>query len=302
MRGLARVAMRGPMFAAGCAAVLALASMVFGILLVPSGAVIALTTLRFGAREGLKIAAIATSFVLVVRLGLGQGIAASLTLAAMAWLPAWLLACVLRVRRAQDWSLMLAALLVVIYAAGLRLAVGDVTVFWRDKLKTLFDLLAKDAGAHFTAEQMEFIAAQTHSWTMIAMFCMLAAVIMLARWWQAELYNPGGFGAEFRELRMPRGVTMVAGALALAYAFGREGVLVLDLAGDACVLLVVLFALQGLAVIHFMARVRGLAGAWLTTLYVMLVLVPQVAGPILATTGLADNIVDFRRLSGARQP
>ena len=64
----------------------------------------------------------------------------------------------------------------------------------------------------------------------------------------------------------------------------------------------VLFALQGLAVIHFLARVRGLAGAWLTTLYVMLVLVPQVAGPILATTGLADNIVDLRRLRGSRQP
>ncbi len=302
MRGLARLAMRGPMFAAGCAAVLALAAMVFGILLVPSGAVIALTTLRFGAREGLKIAAIAASFVLVVRLGLGQDIGSSALLVTMAWLPAWLLACTLATRRALDWPLLLAALMVLVYAAGLRLAVGDVTVFWRDRLKPLFELMAKDAGARFTPEQMEFIVAQIHSWTMIAVFCMLAAAIMLARWWQAELYNPGGFGAEFRELRMPRAATVVAGGLALVYALGSKGVLILELAGDACVMLVVLFALQGLAVVHFMARVRGLAGAWLTTLYVVLALVPQVAGPILATTGLADNIVDFRRLGGARQP
>lgn len=302
MRGLARLAMRGPMFAAGCAAVLALAAMVFGILLVPSAAVIALTTLRYGAREGLKIAAIAALFVLIVRLGLGQNIGSTALMVTMAWLPAWLLACTLAARRAQDWPLMLAALMVLVYAAGLRLAVGDVAVFWRDRLKPLFELMAKDAGARFTPEQMEFIVAQIHSWTMIAVFCMLAAAIMLARWWQAELYNPGGFGAEFRELRMPRAATVVAGALALTYALGSKGVLILELAGDACVMLVVLFALQGLAVVHFMARVRGLAGAWLTTLYVVLALVPQVAGPILATTGLADNIVDFRRLGGARQP
>ena len=302
MRGLARLAMRGPMFAAGCAAALALAATIFGILLVPCGAVIALTTLRLGAREGLKTAAFAAAFVLVVRLGLGQGLGTSLMLVTMAWLPAWLLACTLAVRRAQDWPLLLAAVMVLMYAVGLRLTVGDVTVFWRDKLKVLFELMAKDAGAHFTAEQMQFIVAQTHSWTVIAMFCILAAVILLARWWQAELYNPGGFGAEFRELRMPRKVTLLTGVLALAYALGSKGVLVLDLAGDACVLLVVLFALQGLAVVHFMARVKGLAGAWLVTLYVMLALVPQVAGPILATTGLADNIVDFRRLRGVRQP
>lgn len=301
MRGLARLAMRGPMFAAGSAAVLALAAMIFGILLVPSGAVIALTTLRFGARAGLKTAAIAASLVVMVRLALGEGLGSSVTLVTMAWLPAWLLACTLAWRRAQDWPLLLAAALVLVYAAGLRLAVGDVTVFWRDKLKTLFELMAKDAGARFTAEQMEFIIGQTHSWTMIAMFCMLTAVILLARWWQAELYNPGGFGAEFRELSLSRSVTIVAGALALAYALGGKGVLILDLAGDACVLLVVLFALQGLAVVHFLTRARGLAGAWLTTLYVVLALVPQVAGPILATTGLADNIVDFRRLRGARQ-
>ncbi len=302
MRGLARLAMRGPTFAAACAVAMALASMVFGALLIPAGAIIALTTLRFGAREGFKIAALATGLLVVVRLGLGQSLSHSLALAAVAWAPAWLLANVLRLRRAQDWPLMLAALMVLTGTALMRLSVGDVTAFWRKTLKPFFELMSKDAGARFSAEQMDFIAGQMHAWTLLAVFAMLAATTLLARWWQAELYNPGGFGSEFRELRLPRSATVVAAALALAASFGRDAVLVVALAGDACVLLVVLFALQGLAVIHFLARVRGLAGAWLTTLYVMLALVPQVAGPILATTGLADNIVDFRRLRAGRQP
>lgn len=296
------MAMRGPTFAAACAVAMALASMVFGILLIPAGAIIALTTLRFGAREGFKIGALSTGLLVVVRLGLGQGLTQALALAAVAWGPAWLLAIVLRARRAQDWPLQLAALMVLAAAATMRVSVGDVAQFWRKTLKPFFELMSKDAGARFTAEQMDFIAGQMHGWTMVAGFVLLAGTILLARWWQAELYNPGGFGSEFRELALPRALTVLAGASALAYASDDKGMLLLALAGDACVLLVVLFALQGLAVIHFLARVRGLAGAWLVTLYVMLMLVPQVAGPILATTGLADNIVDLRRLRRGRQP
>ena len=302
MRALARFAMRGPLFAAGSAAGLVLASLVLGILFIPAAAIVALTTLRFGPREGLKVAAIATSLVLVARLGLGQSAVSAVLLAVIAWLPAWFMAATLRVRRAQHSPLLVAAGLVLIYAVTLRAMVGDVTAFWREWLQPLFDVMAKDAGAKFTAEQITFIAKQAHGWSLVGVLVTFAAVILLARWWQAVFYNPGGFGSEFRELRMPRVLASVAGLLALAYAFGRDGLLVAAVAGDACVILVVLFALQGLAVIHFLARERAMAGGWLTMLYVMLMLVPQVAGPILATTGLADNIVDLRRSRRSQRP
>ncbi|MEQ8659869.1 MAG: hypothetical protein RLW62_03550, partial [Gammaproteobacteria bacterium] len=68
------------------------------------------------------------------------------------------------------------------------------------------------------------------------------------------------------------------------------------LAGDAFIVVVVLFAFQGLAVLHARARTISLASGWLTGLYVLLMLTPQVVGPILATTGVADSVADFRRL------
>ena len=46
------MAMRGPMVAAGCAAALALGSMVFGILLIPAGAIIAGITLYVATQTG----------------------------------------------------------------------------------------------------------------------------------------------------------------------------------------------------------------------------------------------------------
>ena len=302
MLALARFAMRGPLFAAGSAAALVLASLAFGLLLIPAGAIVALTTLRHGPREGFRIAAIAASFVVVVRLGLGHDAAPSLLLCLVAWLPGWGMASVLRVRRAQDWPLLMAGAWVMAYALSLRLAVSDVEAFWRDLLAPFFAMMAKDGGTRLSDEQLAFVAAQAHGWSLVGMEVMFAAEILLARWWQAVLYNPGGFGSEFRELCLPRALTLPTGVAALAYTFGGKQALAFALAGDACVILVVLFALQGLAVIHFVARMKSMAAGWLTTMYVMLVLVPQVAGPILATTGLADNIADFRRLRRRQTP
>lgn len=302
MISLARLAMRGPQFAAGLAAALVLASLVLGVLLIPAGALVALTTLRHGPREGLKVAAIATSLVVAVRVGLGHALPASLLLCLVAWLPAWTMAELLRQRRAQAWPLLLAAALVLGFAVAMRLAVGDVVAYWRELFAPVFAALEKDSGAKFDQAEMAAFASLLHAGSLVGLQAMLAAMILLARWWQAVLYNPGGFGAEFRELRLPRGLAIAGGVAALAFGLGGREALVFALAGDACVILVVLFALQGLAVIHFLARMRSMAVGWLATMYVMLVLVPQVTGPLLATTGLADNIADFRRLRRRQKP
>ena len=39
--------------------------------------------------------------------------------------------------------------------------------------------------------------------------------LYLARWWQATIYNPGGFGKEFRALNLGKTTALVAMAIAL---------------------------------------------------------------------------------------
>ena len=58
MRFLARFAMRGPFFAAATAAALQLGSLSVGILLILSGGIIALTTLRRGARDAAELVSV----------------------------------------------------------------------------------------------------------------------------------------------------------------------------------------------------------------------------------------------------
>ena len=299
---IARFAMRGPLYAAATAAAFVLAALAFGLLLVPAGAVIALVTLRHGARMGAQAALTAAVLVVAVRLGLGQSWQPLLVLTALVFGPAWMLANGLRVSGAQAGPLLLAAMVVVVYAAGMRLAVGDVAAFWRELLVPLFALAKRDAGANFTDEQQTLIAGQVHLWSLVGMQCMFSGMLFLARWWQAALYNPCGFGAEFRELRLPRLLLGLALVLTVLDLLNNRGVPGLALAGDACVILVVLFALQGLAVIHHRARITAMASGWLVGMYVLLMLMPQVAGPLLATTGLADSAVDLRRSRPHQQP
>ena len=70
----------------------------------------------------------------------------------------------------------------------------------------------------------------------------------------------------------------------------------LAIAGDAFVIVVVLFAFQGLAVVHARVRATEMGPGWLVGMYVMLVLTPHFIGPVLATTGVADGMGNFRRL------
>ncbi len=299
MRFIARFAMRGPFHAAAVAAAALLCSLSVGLLIVISGATVTLATLRQGSREGLRVMVLATALAVSVRLVMDGQTLPMLILCLVVWLPAWLLAINLARTRRQALPLLMIAVLVAAYAVAIRLAVGDVGAFWSARLEPLFALLAEDGGARFSAEQIAFVADQVHVWSLIAMFNLLAAIVLLGRWWQAELFNPGGFGSEFRELSLPRITVLVAGLTAVTLIGQSAAGMEHRVAGDVFVIVVVLFAFQGLAVIHFRARAIGLAGGWLTALYILLLLTPQIVGPVLATTGVADGLADFRRLKTA---
>lgn len=298
MRFLARYAMRGPFHAAAMAAAMLLGSLSIGLLTILSGAVVALTTLRHGASQGLRVMVVAAPLAVAVRMLLGGPGLPTLVLGLVVWLPAWLMAVNLKRTGRQALPLLLVAALVAAYALAMRLAVGDVSAFWAERLESLFALIARDGGPQLGTGQIAAVADQMHAWTLVAMFCVLSSIIFLARWWQAALYNPGGFGTEFRELRLPRAMLAAAAVAALAVVVDRSAAAgPLAIASDAFIVVVVLFAFQGLAVLHARARAISLARGWLTGLYVLLVLTPQVVGPILAATGVADGVADFRRLA-----
>jgi len=125
---------------------------------------------------------------------------------------------------------------------------------------------------------------------LIAALLQIVSVLSLivGRYWQALLYNPGGFGREFRAIRIPLGPAMLLLALMLLGPnLGAQMAMLTPLCSVPLV-----FA--GLALIHGLVGQKRLAGFWLVGLYVTLLLFMQLIYPLLVVLAIVDSLIDFR--------
>jgi hypothetical protein len=112
--------------------------------------------------------------------------------------------------------------------------------------------------------------------------------LMLGRFWQAQLYNPGGFGREFRALRLPTPLAMLllVGML-LGPNLGPQMAMLTPLCS-------VPLAFAGIALLHGMVAQGRLGKFWLVGLYITLLLFMQLTYPLLVILAIVDSLLDFR--------
>jgi hypothetical protein len=139
------------------------------------------------------------------------------------------------------------------------------------------------AGLAAMAQMMTGIMGATLS---VSLLCCL----FLGRWCQSLLYNPGGFGEEFRQLRLGKGVAFTALLLVAAQLLNEVPAVLQDL----LLVAMVAFAVQGLAMAHGLVKGSGAQRGWLIGLYLLLVLATAQAMVVLAFVGTVDNWFDFR--------
>ena len=120
----------------------------------------------------------------------------------------------------------------------------------------------------------------------VQLFSVLALV--LARYWQAALYNPGGFGREFRELRLPKQTMAVLVAVMVVAPFIGSQFIILASASS------LVLVLAGIALMHGLVAQGRLAGFWLVGMYVTLPLIMQLIYPLLMVLAIVDSLIDFR--------
>ena len=112
--------------------------------------------------------------------------------------------------------------------------------------------------------------------------------LLLARYWQAALYNPGGFGDEFRALRYPLAVSSVLAVASIALAS-----LGLQYRTWAVIALLPL-TFAGLALVHARVRHREQGMGWLTGFYAAWLLLDPVK-ILVVGIAIADSWFDFRQ-------
>jgi len=297
MRSLAAFVMRGRFQALAAICGLALASLALPPLSLLSSALLALVALRQGAMESAWVLALA-----LLGLGLGGVLLAgdaldALLYGALLWLPVWPMALLLRATRRLEWALEAATGLGLLAVFGVYLLADNPAALWRERAQLFVQPMLDNAPADFDATNLaKALDLFSHYLTGVmaggsAMSVMLG--LLIARWQQAVLFNPGGFRAEFVALRLHTGVAYAALACLVAGMLGSGGLA--EFAWNLNIVFLMLCTLGGFSVLH---AVLGGKGFWMAGIYVALLIIPQFLLPSVALLGLSDAWLDWRKRSG----
>ena len=294
MQAVARYIMRGRLQAILVAAAAALLSLVLPPLNYISSAVIALVTLRRGWSEGLIIlAGAALAMALFAALTPVDPMHAVL-LAAAIWLPVWMLSLVLRRTVSLSATVSVAALVGCVIVVGVYLGMNDPAQTWRDIMDKLIEQAQQQneqAAADALGKMLMSLAPHMTGMLVAALTLGLTLSVFLGRWWQALLYNPGGFGREFHGLRLGRNFALAAVAT-LAVSMSASGWLG-EVAANALIVIGAAYLLHGLALLHGVVEARKIHVGWLIAVYALTLILPQ-SSLLLAAAAFVDSWMDVR--------
>lgn len=284
MRGLAEYIMRGRREATLAVAIAAAIPLLFWF----SAAALALVILRRGLSEALPILvwgmlpALVWSFLgdltpLLVMLGSSA------------------LAVVLR--QHNDWLrvLLLAVPLGVVFAVALLMALGEplqaLAAGFREMLPELLGQMGvqlDEAARAALLARLDELMIPVLGGVMGAMHMLMVLFsLMIARSWQARLYNPGGFRQEFHQLRL---TPLASISLLIVVVLAPQWPQLAMLSPVASVPLLV----AGFALLHGVVGIKNLGTGWLIGSYVLFVLFIRFAYPLIVFLAFVDSLFDFR--------
>ena len=278
MRALAELIMRGRAQACGVA--------LFGWLLpLVSPATIGLVSLRKDSTEGL----IVTLWALLPWLALYMASDVSLLVLLLPLTVLVVIAAVANVLRSTaswQWTFVVTG----VVSALAAIATGFIASADVDLMVTkVAEYLAQFNDQAEMSEEFNFAPDRTFVLGLFAWIIgsTVACGLLVSRWWQALLFNPGGFQEEFHGFRLDQSVAVILVAVVIA------GVN-LPLSYRPWVELLSLpLLIAGVAVVHSSAKIMGMGTHWLGLMYFGLFFIPP-AGTVLIGLGLVDSILNLR--------
>lgn len=278
------------------AALVAASMAILGLAVPPaawiSAAAIVLVTLVNGPKSGLLTTALSLVGTAIFAFLIFSAPQVAVIFVLVAWLPAWLVATVLRQTVSLAYSLQILALMGLLAVVMLYVLYPNIGELWREPLDIMVKQLAEQSTDFSLAE-----LKQAEDWIIEFLPGLFVSSIMfgtmlslfLGRWWQAVFYNPGGFGKEFRSLNLGKVSALCAMALMLIVA-------VVDSVFTVALVTVVfvLYGVQAMSLVHAAIKIRQINTAWLFLIYLIMFFVPHVL-LLLMLAGFADPWLNLRQ-------
>ncbi len=116
----------------------------------------------------------------------------------------------------------------------------------------------------------------------------MVVMLIIARWCQSALYNPGGFRKEFHALRLSPMVSAgIVAAMLVCFVFDEQ-------LGKWLPLLTVPLLFAAIGLVHWTISAKALSGGWIGGFYASLILLFQLVYPFLASVALMDSWFNIR--------
>ncbi len=278
------------------AALVAATMAILGLILPPaawiSAAVIVLVTLVHGPQRGLITTALSLLGAALFAYLIFATPQVAVVFVLLAWLPAWLLAVVLRQSVSLAYSLQILAAVCLLAVVLIYMLYPNFGELWREPLDHLVNQLVEQSDEFSLAE-----LKQTEDWVIKFLPGLFVSSIMfgtmlslfLGRWWQAVFYNPGGFAKEFQSLNLGKISALCAIAIMLM-AMLTNSVFAIALV----TIVFVLYGMQALSLLHAVIRIRQLKATWLFAVYLSIFFIPQLL-LLLILASFVDPWLDIRQ-------
>ena len=295
MKALATFIIQGGRQATLVVAIMAILSLLMPPLVIISTAAVCLITLREGAAEGVKIligSTIATA--LIGYIALASPLIAASYLCIM-WLPVFFVSLVLRQTRQMNVALECLVVLGMLAVLAVYAFVDNPAEQWALSIQSIIATLGEQQDILVDQSQLqEGLAFWSRYMTGIVVAGTTTSLLMsllLGRWWQGLLFNPGGFDQEFTSIRLlPRDAYVFVVLIVLA-ALTSGGLA--ELLWNLDVQLVLLFLIVGVSVVHVVIKNRGASQYLLFGFYIAVFFVPHLMLPIVLI-GLSDVWMNWR--------
>jgi hypothetical protein len=210
----------------------------------------------------------------------------------------WAFAVLLRKYGSWNLLLQLAAFICLVIVLAVHMLYPDIQAYWQTHLTSYLSSTMQSVSGATGDEAPEKIGAlgsmvQTLSPLLtgiVSTFVVFYALVqlLLARWWQAALYNRGGLRVELDNIRLSYAAGII---FIICFMFVVAGN---PTAEDAGTILYVTFALAGFSVLH--ALIASSKKAWLWNgLMCLLIFVIPPSMFVIALIALLDTGIDLRK-------
>jgi len=278
MHELVKFAMRGPRQAVILASFSVLVPMMFWY----GAAIIGLVTLRKGLTQGLIV------FAWTIIPALGWWFSVQDPGALIVLLSTLLMACVLRYTVSWQSTLVVGGVISLIAGILTTYIMPDLIDTLMDVATPIFKELAEKSQQQYSVDHQGMFRSLMIASFAASFYGMSVGSIFLARSWQSQLFNPGGWQEEFHQLRLsPRFLMAILLFVVVAPSIGIDSMLAMMIAAIPVLVC-------GFALVHGVIGKKQMGGQWLFGFYLSVVMLFPTVLVLLIFVAMLDSLVNFR--------